>query len=161
MDRILVDLLPVVLSYLAGTALIIVEVFIPGFGLPGISGILLLALGGWLTARTFSLAVAVVVMVIVIAILAVAIIFFLRSASKGRLKNSPFFLKTQETIPEKKKNVILVGKQGKALTALRPAGIGLFEDIRVDVIADGEFIEANETIKVAEVKGNRIVVKKT
>lgn len=160
MDQSLISLLPVILSFLAGTALVIVEVFLPGFGLPGISGIILLALGGWLTARAFSVTTAIVVMVIVVAILAVAIFIFLRSASKGRLNNSPFFLKAQEDIPENRKGRIAVGRQGKAVTALRPAGIGLFDEARVDVVADGEFIAADEKIKVTEVKGNRIVVKK-
>ena len=58
MERFLVELLPIVLSYVAGIAMVTVEVFIPGFGLPGISGVILLLVGGWLTAKTFSLGVS-------------------------------------------------------------------------------------------------------
>ena len=37
--------LPLILCLLAGVALLVVEVFVPGFGLPGISGLLLLSAG--------------------------------------------------------------------------------------------------------------------
>ena len=159
MERFLVELLPIVLSYVAGIAMVTVEVFIPGFGLPGISGVILLLVGGWLTAKTFSLGVAILVMVIVVAVLAVVIFVFLRSASNGRLKQSPFFLKAQEEMPEKKKGQISVGRKGRTITALRPAGIALFDNVRADVVADGEFIQADVPVTVTEVRGNRIVVK--
>lgn len=161
MESFLVNILPLVLSYAAGAGLIVLEVFIPGFGLPGISGILLLALGTWLTARAFALGQAILVLVIVVILLTTAIIFILRSATKGKLRSSPFFLKEKEAVPdEKEKFTNLDGKTGTALTALRPAGIGLIEGKRIDVVADGEFIEANEPIIVTLVKGNRVVVKK-
>ena len=37
--------LPILLCLLLGAALMIVEVFLPGFGLPGISGIVLIGVG--------------------------------------------------------------------------------------------------------------------
>ena len=37
--------LPAILCLLAGFTLVVVEMFIPGFGLPGISGIILLVVG--------------------------------------------------------------------------------------------------------------------
>ena len=161
MESFIVNILPLLLSFLAGAGLIVLEVFIPGFGLPGISGIVLLAIGTWLTARAFSLAKAVVVLVAVIIVLAIAIVIILRSASKGKLRDSPFFLKEKEEVPEGNVTTSdVVGKTGTALTALRPAGIGLINGRRIDVVADGEFIEENESIVVVLVKGNRVVVKK-
>ncbi|MDE3001265.1 MAG: nodulation protein NfeD [Gemmatimonadota bacterium] len=55
----------------------------------------------------------------------------------------------------------LLGKEGVAFTPLRPSGTGLIEGRRVNVAADGEFIEKNSPITVIEVEGNRIVVRKT
>lgn len=52
----------------------------------------------------------------------------------------------------------LLGRQGTAVTPLRPAGIGDFAGQRLNVIARGAFIEAGRPIVVAEVSGNRIVV---
>ncbi len=54
----------------------------------------------------------------------------------------------------------LTGKEGVACTPLRPSGTGLIDGRRVNVAADGEFIEKDSPIRVVEVEGNRIVVRK-
>jgi membrane-bound serine protease (ClpP class) len=56
------------------------------------------------------------------------------------------------------KHDALVGKEGVAHTPLRPSGTGLIDGRRVNVAADGEFIEKDSPIRVIEVEGNRIVV---
>lgn len=56
---------------------------------------------------------------------------------------------------------VLLGKVGVAYTPLRPSGTGLIDGRRVNVAADGEFIERDSQITVVEVEGNRIVVRKT
>ena len=53
-----------------------------------------------------------------------------------------------------------LGKQGRAASTLRPAGIAEFDRERVDVVADGVMIEAGENIEVIRVDGNRIVVRR-
>jgi membrane-bound serine protease (ClpP class) len=53
-----------------------------------------------------------------------------------------------------------LGKRGTAASTLRPAGIGDIEGERVDVVSDGEFIDAGEPITVVRVDGNRIVVRR-
>ncbi|MBT3293899.1 MAG: hypothetical protein HN919_11475 [Verrucomicrobia bacterium] len=52
----------------------------------------------------------------------------------------------------------LLGQTGVADTPLRPAGIGTFGDHRLNVIAQGEFIDRGDAIVIAETHGNRIVV---
>jgi membrane-bound serine protease (ClpP class) len=49
---------------------------------------------------------------------------------------------------------------GTAVSALRPAGIAHLDGERVDVVSDGEFIEAGARIEVVRVDGNRIVVRR-
>ena len=53
-----------------------------------------------------------------------------------------------------------VGSEGVALTTLRPVGKALIGERRMDVIAEGDFIEANEPIVVIADEGVRIVVRK-
>jgi membrane-bound serine protease (ClpP class) len=53
----------------------------------------------------------------------------------------------------------LVGNQGTTTTLLMPAGKARFADSIIDVIADGEMIEAGKRIEVVEVQGNRVVVR--
>lgn len=59
------------------------------------------------------------------------------------------------------KHELLLGREGVASTPLRPSGTGLIDGRRVNVAADGEFIEKDCRIKVVEVEGNRVVVRKT
>jgi membrane-bound serine protease (ClpP class) len=54
-----------------------------------------------------------------------------------------------------------MGKQGRAWSPLRPAGIADIEGHRVDVVSEGELIEAGQPIEVIRVDGNRIVVKRS
>lgn len=54
----------------------------------------------------------------------------------------------------------LVGKTGKALSILRPAGRALIDGQRLDVVTTGDFIDPDTDIVVTEVNGNRIVVKR-
>jgi membrane-bound serine protease (ClpP class) len=53
----------------------------------------------------------------------------------------------------------LLGAIGVASTALRPAGIARFGDEFVDVISEGSYIPEGTRIQVIEIEGNRVVVK--
>jgi membrane-bound serine protease (ClpP class) len=52
-----------------------------------------------------------------------------------------------------------LGKRGVSDSTLRPAGIARIEGARVDVVTDGEYVEAGEPIEVIRVDGNRVVVR--
>lgn len=53
----------------------------------------------------------------------------------------------------------LVGKRGVAVCMMRPAGKVLIEGVRIDAVADGEFIQKECDVEVVHVEGNRVVVK--
>ena len=154
----------------AGLVLLAVEIFvIPGFGIAGALGILAL-LGG----RTMSLigagatteviigAVSRIVMALLAALLAGLLLlrFFPRLPFANRLVlgtdlgSGP----AHGSAPESDQRWL--GKQGRAASVLRPAGIAEFEHERVDVVADGVMIDAGEPIEVIRVDGNRIVVRR-
>ena len=52
LDVILTNL-PLILCLIAGVGLLVLEVFVPGFGLPGVSGLILLSAGIVITWRTY------------------------------------------------------------------------------------------------------------
>ena len=54
-----------------------------------------------------------------------------------------------------------LGRTGTALSPLRPAGIAEIDGVRVDVVSDGDFIEAGTPLLVTRVDGNRIVVRRS
>jgi membrane-bound ClpP family serine protease len=52
----------------------------------------------------------------------------------------------------------LEGKEGVALSSLRPAGVAMIEGRRVDVVTRGEFLDPGARVRVLEFSGNRVVV---
>ena len=54
---------------------------------------------------------------------------------------------------------VLVGKRGVTTSVLRPAGIGDFDGVRLNVVTEGGFIERGMPIEIVSVQGARIVVK--
>jgi membrane-bound serine protease (ClpP class) len=155
---------------LLGVFLFALELFvIPGFGIVGILGLLALlgalvmsTLGAgshsgfvlWAVVRMgFSVALAIV--------LAALFLKFLPKLPIGRklilstaLETSDGFSSAPPT------DYQWLGRTGLAHSTLRPAGIADFQGHRVDVVSDGEFIDAGAPIRVLHVDGNRIVVQR-
>lgn len=148
------------LCFLIGFALVIVEMFHPGFGFPGVSGAILLITGACLTAK--SLIELLIMLIIVIALLCVALTIVMKSATKGKLSRILVLHEAQkrETGYVGSEDLkYFVGKEGKALSILRPAGTADFDGIKLDVVSQGEFIKQGSLVQIVEVEGRRIVVK--
>ncbi|NLG26206.1 MAG: hypothetical protein GX558_12680 [Clostridiales bacterium] len=142
-----------------GFVLVVVEMYIPGFGFPGVSGILLL-LGGIVMVSHGDVVLALIVSLVIVALLCAALSISIRSASRGRLAKSKLVL--HETFrPEVAEGDMryFVGKTGVSNTTLRPAGIGEFDGVKLNVVSDGEFIPSGKPIVVEKVEGNRIFVR--
>ena len=58
-------------------------------------------------------------------------------------------------------SAVPVGAQGTAVTTLRPAGKASIDGQRVDVVTEGEMIDAGAVVRVVRADGNRIVVRAT
>jgi membrane-bound ClpP family serine protease len=145
--------------FIAGLLLLIAEMFMPGFGVAGISGLVLIVIGILLTASTPFEALIMFLIFFLLAGIVLAIV--LRSASKGRLnKKLVLHLSSQQELgySASKDLTELVGKTGTAVTTLRPSGTGDIEGTRYDVVTEGSYIEKDTRIKVKQVNGNRIVV---
>jgi membrane-bound serine protease (ClpP class) len=53
-----------------------------------------------------------------------------------------------------------VGLVGVAETPLRPAGKVEFDDEFFDVVSEGDFVDTGEEVRIVEIQGNRVVVRK-
>ncbi len=160
LGSLLMGNIPVLIMMLVGVGLLVFEMYVPGFGVPGISGIALVVLGFVLMKPT--MAQGLVLFAILAAILCVALSICLYSASKGRLSKSKLVLNDVAVPPETAENNDLnyfIGREGVAHTALRPAGIGEFDGVKLNVVSDGEFIARGRRLRVQAVEGNRIVVR--
>ena len=159
LGNLMMNNIPVLIMMLVGVVLLVFEMYIPGFGAPGISGIALLVLGFVLLRPP--LAQGLVLFAILAAILCVALSICLYSASKGRLSKSKLVLNDVAVSAKAAENNDLnyfIGHEGVTHTALRPAGIGEFDGVKLNVVSDGEFIARGAAIRVEKVAGNRIVV---
>ena len=147
---------------IVGLILVAVEMSIPGFGLPGIAGAILLILGIVLQANTFG--EALIVAAIILAILTIMLFVVLHSAQHGRISKSRIILKDAETqqsgFSSVDRDESILNQSGVALTPLRPAGAAEIAGKRIDVVTESEFIEAGERIRVVKISGPRIVVQK-
>jgi len=147
------------LALIVGYVLLVVEMCIPGFGIPGIMGIILAVLGV-ITLQPTPLQALIVVMVFVV-LLCIALAICLRSAARGRLSKSRLVLNevaTQGDTPETNDLNYFIGKTGTAHTPLRPAGIAEFDGVRLSVLSEGDFVERGAPVRVEKVSGNRILV---
>ena len=153
-----------------GLLLLALELFvIPGFGIAGVLGILaivggltLSVIGAGATGQLVVWAAGRVALSLLVAVAAsLALLPFLHRLPYGRslvLQTGLGSLAGYTSAPESDSK--WVGRRGTAATPLRPAGIGDLEDERLDVVSQGEYIEAGAPIVVVRVEGNRIVVRR-
>ena len=155
-----VDNLPTALCLLIGLILVVIEMFIPGFGFIGLSGICLLVGAVVFTWINYGAMIGSLMMIGVLILVVICLVLSLRSASKGKLSKSRIFLKQDGTVGEsiKAEAAVAVGDTGVVETQLRPAGIVLFGDKRVSVVSEGQFIDKGTAVRVCRVEGTRIVV---
>ncbi len=169
--------------FLLGIGLLSLEIFIiPGFGVFGVSGILLMLGSLVMASHTFagmtagegfeeslgslgSLAGALATVVLVAIVLNrfLPSIPFLNkliltppgyaASGPGAPMLNPSLATGTVTGP------VLVGEIGRASSALRPAGKGMFGDKFIDIVSDGGFIDHGTEIEVIRVAGNRVVVR--
>lgn len=71
----------------------------------------------------------------------------------------PELLPHQSANPVLERDTSLLGREGVSLTVLRPAGKAQIGDNLVDVVSEGPFISQGRRIEVIEVSGNRVVVR--
>jgi len=154
----------------AGVVLLLVEMFVvPGFGVLGLLGIgaLLAALGMSLvgagaTGEVILEAAWRVVLSVILAFgAALVLLRFMPRLPFSRRLVLDSGLSAKEgyaSAPESDKGWLR--KRGTAVSTLHPSGVADLEGERVDVVSDGEFIEAGEPIEVIRVDGNRIVVRR-
>lgn len=152
----------IVILFLLGIILVVIEMLMPGFGLAGGLGIISLIAGVILAAQIVSPLVLAVIITAVLLIIAGMLFWLYKSAvTGGRISRLMLHSKTGRDEGYKSTDTPpgLEGTEGIAVTALRPAGTGDFGGKKLDVVTDGDFIPKGSRIKVIQVEGFRIVVR--
>ncbi|GEM_PF-161474 len=151
-----------ILLFITGLILLVVEIFvIPGFGVAGISGIILLFLG--IASASPSLEYALISILIALVILVLIFIFLLKNNKTRKIWGRLILAQKQENkdgyVAPDVSLAIYLGARGKAISQLRPAGVIEIEGKRIDVVTSGEFIDAGSVVEVILIEGSRVVVR--
>ncbi len=144
-----------------GLILMVIEIYVPGFGIWGIAGITCFIIGIIVTADT--LIEALILMMILLAIVGIIFSILLHSISKGKLPKNMVLstsMKKEDGYIGTNDMKYFLNKQGVALTTLRPVGTVDFDGVKLDVVSEGEFIPKGIQVKVIKVEGRRIVVRR-
>lgn len=170
-----------IMLFLVGMICLALELFVfPGFGVFGMSGILLVLISVVMASHTFVWPTQeyeyrqmgrtlIRLMVVLGAVGGGAVIlgkYFpsLPIFNKLVLKPEPWDAGEDPSVKPAGLDGIdsfffLVGETGRTTTVLKPTGKARFGDLLIDVTADGFFIEADRLIEVVDVQGNKVVVK--
>ena len=167
-----------VVLFLAGLVFLAVEFFvIPGFGVAGLTGGGLLLLSFIMASQRFdpndgiqmadlqrslliltgSGVAAVAGMVFLSQYLGKIPILHRLALEAPSIDGSKSPTKSGFTIVDELP--IAIGDEGVADSALRPSGRARIGEAFVDVVADGSYVEAGQTIRVIKVSGTRIMVR--
>jgi len=159
-----------ILLFIVGVALIVVEIFvIPGFGVFGIAGIILMITGLFMglvsdfpLAESDLLSLAIVQLAGSFVLSGIVMYFLVKTLPRTTMWNRLILskgIKAKSGYTSNKEFKNLIGLQGEALTDLRPAGTAIIDGKRYDVVTQGDYIEKDSQIEVIEEEGSKIVVK--
>jgi membrane-bound ClpP family serine protease len=166
-----------VMLFLAGVSCLLLEILvIPGFGIFGLGGGLMILISLILASQTFIFPANAWQMaelrdsLLVLAGAAVAVIVLIILINRwlpkipvlGGIVLRPPAGKEAENLSQRESLVHfdeLVGARGTTTTQLTPSGKARFGDRLVNVLADGEIIPPDTEVVVEEVHGNRVVVR--
>ena len=151
--------LPLIICLIAGVALLVVETFVPGFGLPGISGIVLLVAGVVLTWNTYGMAAGLSVSLIALALAGIAISLSIKSAAHGKISQSALILKDELPGAENEELAALLDQEGITTSVLSPVGTAEINGVRLEVISECAYLGKDVKVKVHRIEGNHIIVR--
>lgn len=158
-----------ILLFAVGVVLLLTEIFfIPGFGVFGIVGIVLMVaslflglIGDFDIIDGNIISFAITQLAVVFVLTFVAILILVKFLPKTTMFSK---LILKEEVSEKSgytsehTSKSLMGMEGIALTDLRPSGAALINGNRIDVVTEGDFINHDSKIIVKAVEGSKVVV---
>ncbi len=153
------------LLLIVGMLMMIMEIFVSGFGFFGVSGILSL-IAGVIVRICFGLNLtqSLTLILLVIGFLFLVVMVMVYGAKYGILGKTGLF-ERRTTLPDNYNKADrelrrLVGRNGKTVSKLDLAGQAKIRGKIYDVVSISSYIEPNTNIKVVEIKDNAIMVRK-
>ena len=147
--------------FIFGCIFIVLEIFIPGFTLTGVIGIL-----GYLTSIILAFIDYKYGLLAIIISLNLNVTFIRFMFKKGyTLKGlTHFVLSTQSNLKENKEEIDelekLIGKEAKSISSLGPTGFVMIDGLKYNAISYDGYLDNNLDLKVIAVKGRYLIVDK-
>lgn len=139
-----------------GLILLFAEVaIVPGFGVAGVLGILALgagAIAAWTELGEFWGGLTIGISLVAAGIMLVWL-------PKSRAARRMVLEHSQAEAASQIDRSPLIGRRGVTVTPLRPTGRVRFGSEEVDVVTEGEYIDASREVEVTTVEGPRVVVR--
>jgi len=152
-------ILPVLLQII-GILVIIAEIFIPSLGILAVIALAVLSYSLYIVFTSISTTAGVVFTGLDIILVPLIVFLGIKILAKSPMSLKKELSKADGVVSQKEKLEAYINMKGKAVTDLRPAGMAQINSQRVDVVTDGEYINAGIPVIVTGVAGNRIVVDK-
>jgi membrane-bound serine protease (ClpP class) len=151
--------MPVVLQLL-GLGVIVVEIFVPSFGLLTVlaAGMLLYSL--YLVFTTISVNMGLVFIGVDIFVIPVVLVLAFKALGASSWSLHKTLSRDEGVASQSPDLAAWVGREGVAVTNLRPSGTVMIGDTRLDAVTDGDYVSSGTPVKVTLVSGNRMVVEK-
>jgi membrane-bound serine protease (ClpP class) len=143
---------------LLGVICLIAEIFIPDFGILGITGIVCLIISGVLAVLYVPMGWVMVTVEIVL--LAGFFYFVYTFIKKKQLQGNLIMSEALNVeVPELTDLDAFVGKTGVSVTSLRPAGEIELDGLRFESASEGKLIDKGVNVRVVKVSNNRLIVR--
>jgi len=153
-------ILPILLQVI-GILVVIAEIFIPSLGLLTAIALAVFFYSLYLVFTTISTTAGMIFTGLDIALLPVLILFGMKVLSRSSLSLKRELSRQDGVFSQRQGLEDYINMTGRSVTDLRPAGMAVINSQRLDVVTDGEYIDADTPIVVVGVAGNRIIVEKT
>lgn len=150
-------ILPLVLQILAMFT-VVVEVVVPSMGLLSIIALGLFGYSLFLVFNTFSLSVFYAVLGADLVLLPVVLIIGFKLLAISPLSLNKKLSASEGVVSQSPDLKNYLDGTGHSTSTLRPSGTALINGVRLDVVTDGEFLEADTPLRVCKVTGNQVIV---
>lgn len=149
------------LLQIIGCLVIIAEIFIPSLGLLSLMALGLFGYSLYLVFTTLSVTAFMAAVGMDLVIIPIIIYSGIQALAKSNLSLKQELSASSGVASQSEAMAGYEKKIGEAVTDLRPAGMAVIGGQRLDVVTDGEYLDAGTPIVVTRVTGNQIIVEKT
>lgn len=153
-------ILPILLQVI-GILVIIAEIFIPSLGLLTAIALSVFFYSLYIVYTSISTTAGMVLAGLDIVLVPVLLIAGMKILARSPLALKRELSKQDGVVSQIEDPKAYINMKGRSVTDLRPAGMAEINSQRVDVVTDGEYIDADTPIIVTDVSGNRIIVEQS